>query len=75
MSPGGGATLNPAEQDLPPNPQHPPSLAGWGLREGSRSIPAFQSLLSALIHLMNYRLKQLRAEGGAGSEEGDLAYN
>lgn len=51
------------------------SLAGWGLQQGSGSIPAFQSLLSALIHLMNYTLKQLHTEGGAGTEEGDLAYN
>lgn len=52
-----------------------PSLGGWGLQEGSRTIPAFQSLLSALIHLMNYTLKQLHTEGGAGRGEGDLAYN
>lgn len=44
------------------------SLVGWGCQEGSWRPPAFQSLLSALIHLMNYTLKQLHTEGGAGKE-------
>lgn len=46
----------------------PLSLVGWGLQKGSRSIPAFLSLLSALIHFMNYTWKQLHTEQGAGKE-------
>lgn len=46
-----------------------------GLQEGCGTTPASQSLISALIHLMNYTWKQLHTEGGAGRGEGDLAYN
>lgn len=46
----------------------PLSLGGWGLQEGSGSISAFLSLLSALIHFMNYTWKQLHTEWGAGKE-------